>query len=72
MHLYHLTSEQQGHLSEEVRSVMQQIMAINFDAPAQDEQNIRHHAYLKGKLATAMKLLEDDFQSPDHTEEAPK
>ena len=70
MHKYHLNQEQQSLLVDEVREVMHQIMAINFDKPDEDEQNIRHHAYLKGKLAACQKILEDEFQPPDHTNES--
>lgn len=70
MHKYHHSPEQHSLLLEEVREVMHQLMAINFDKPEEDEQNIRHHAYLKGKLAMSQKILEDEFQPPDHTNES--
>lgn len=70
--LFFHNDEQQRALMGLVRDVAQKLVATNFQNPADDQQNIRYHAYLKGKMELLTSLLQDDFeveQPPQPTQE---
>ena len=62
---YHLSSEQQTAFVTDLEAVGRRLLAITFDAPDTDHQNIRHHAYLKGKFEQLTSILEDSFPDPE-------
>lgn len=62
MKLFHHTPEQTNALLGLTRDTAQKLIAINFQNPADDQQNIRYQAYLKGKLELLQAMLADDFE----------
>lgn len=65
MRKYNHSPEQIDQLVAELQVLGQRLLAINFDSPDTDQQNIRHHAYLRGKFDATKDILEDDFEQPE-------
>jgi hypothetical protein len=57
--------EQKNELVAELREVVGKLVAVTFEDPKIDEQNIRYHAALTGKMQILNMLLQDDFVDPD-------
>lgn len=58
---YNLNENQKAAILEDLQEIGKRILGINFTAAADDAQNIRHHAYLKGKFDAYRDILEDNF-----------
>lgn len=65
MKQYNLTQQQTTVVAAQINDIGRQLILINFQDPALDQQTIRHHAYLSGKFAVLKALLEDDFPEPE-------
>ena len=65
MHRYHHSQEQRDNLVLDLQVVGQRLLAIAFEDPKNDEQSIRHHAYLRGKFDILKDLLEDNYPEPE-------
>ena len=65
MKRYHFTLEQKSALVDDLRDVVSKLVAVTFDDPKIDEQNIRYHAALTGKMQILNLLLQDDFADPE-------
>lgn len=61
MKLFFHNDEQKNALIGLMRDCAQKLVGVNFKNPAEDEENIRYHAYLKGKMELLQSLLTDDF-----------
>lgn len=68
MQRYRHSQEQRDNLLADIQIVAQRLMAVAFDSPASDEQNIRHHAYLRGKFDLLKDLLEDNYPEPEQVQ----
>lgn len=65
MRKFLLNSEQKNNLLAEIQEVGRRLLDINFDKPEQDNLNIRHHAYLRGKFDAMQAIFNDDYQDPE-------
>lgn len=62
---YNLTPVQQQTLAEDIREISIKLLNINFDTPENDQQLIRHHAYLRGSFDALRTVLEDEYPDPE-------
>ena len=69
MKRYHLTQEQQTAIAEDLQGLGQQLLAFQFNTPAEDAAMIRQHAYIKGRFDFAQQLLRDEFESPQQAQQ---
>ena len=67
MHKYHHSPEQKQQLLLEIQAIAMRSLAVEFVKPENDHQNIRHCAYLKGKLDAYKELFDDSFPDPEHS-----
>ncbi len=67
MKYFNHNPEQQNALLGLLRDSMQKVIAIDFNDPEKDQQNIRISAYQKGKIEILQAILADDFnpQEPE-------
>lgn len=69
MKRYHHNPEQFDALQKDLTAIGQRLLAIGFENPADDQQMIRHHAYLRGKFDQLKDLLEDNYPDPTQPKE---
>lgn len=62
MKLFNHSPEQVNALLGLTRDCAQKLIGINFKQPSEDHENMRYHAYLKGKMELLQALLNDDFE----------
>lgn len=65
MKILNLVPSQLAHLQQRHNEVALQLLNIDFESPDTDQQMIRHHVYLKGKLAMLAELIEDEYDQPE-------
>lgn len=65
MHRYHHNPEQQQQLLSDIQELIGRLLSIDFAAPTDDELNIRHYAYLKGRLEATKDMYKDNFPEPE-------
>ena len=64
MKRFYLNQQQEDELVKELAEVGRQLIHVDFSNPANDHQNIRHHAYLRGRFDQCQQLLADDYVNP--------
>lgn len=65
MKLLLLSALQEKQLREMVQDTANKLIEINFETPEQDQEAIRRHVYLTGRLHALGEILRDEFQAPD-------
>jgi hypothetical protein len=65
MRRYNLNQEQQAQVIHDVQEVGKRLLGLAFEKPENDQANIRHHAYLRGKFDMLTDILNDIFPDPE-------
>jgi len=65
VHRYNHSQEQQAHLIRDLQETGQRLLGFAFESPETDGQNIRHHAYLRGKFDQLKLMLDDNYPNPE-------
>jgi len=71
MKLCNHTPEQQQILLGILQTIGKELIGVTFSDPKDDQQIIRHAAYMRGKFDMAKELLEDDFEVPESSNPTP-
>ena len=65
MQLHNHSPEQQQVLDAQLNEVIHRLLTVSFENPANDQQMIRHHAYLRGKYDTLVAIRMDNYEAPE-------
>jgi hypothetical protein len=65
MKLLLLNAAQERQLREMVQETANKLIELDFATPANDQEVMRRHVYLSGRLHALGEILRDEFPAPD-------